>query len=971
MRNAIDISANNRTPFKHHPHYSAQILQRRSLMTASMQSSLPIGNMLRCPKTLENADVESLFLAAASMRAKERMFNNAVISVLAPSPSRPQKIMDFLRIPQYEPKNLTSRQLTRLMKALNADEAWDEMIQLYDKATDSFFLHTPPVLELIITAYEKKSEHFINSNSKQDFYLTIALSVYLEKARLLLIELRKTGITAKISGLMGKVYKLLYLYQKKTNDETYIESLKNSVDILKEGYLSTFEQYPGINLMYMLFTLGCETQDETFITQAKNIAHEMEISLMKAGGEYANNFWVYMSLLETQIVTGKGDIDTSLRRVLTINHSQGQKNGALANLTTLQSQLIHRNKSEESDILDRLNSVIEKLTNSSTEDFSAVIPSSTLLNAGFSYGGEGSVLGNGNIPFGGQLHAHIINEWDRQVARQIIQTLGLDMESEWEKFNSSIDTYIRIRMGTERLEDLHGEEHEKYDRFILNLKALLFVSPHLDSRTNVLLDFFLKKGDCRNNGQIKGIFFEAWKEIRIQKNMRKSHEEREKENISESNTFLEEAKKNVCLDVLFSHVELIANVEMYEKYNPKKTADGKFIKSNTPQSIEDHSINILIIRDPENLSVIKKVILIDSFYQTTYKLGGPGGIEIPLENITFHQDGSYEMIVGNIETDQGPVPLTIKSLYYSLDKSKQTMIVDDDDGGVYLRGLPLSSHINIDGSPNIGSFMPAADSHLSTFANKIIESTVLAKTAEQLIKYEHLLSIFYQKVELLPIHVNANGERYKLINANDTSLLPDELFSVSPERWKGFTRNGAKMTPNVIQQLKTTYYKEQPLLRETDDSYILWTPQEGENAYTTISKSDINDTGVYLLWLDTDPAPYRFGNANDTQAERNAKFQEGFQIDKSQSEKKRGWGRYAPTEEPFHILPTPPMQEGVRYYLSGIWGADADTPMQEIYPESILRNKRGSATPDRYAINPDGRNSYLVEPNWIVEKLNS
>ncbi len=228
---------------------------------------------------------------------------------------------------------------------------------------------------------------------------------------------------------------------------------------------------------------------------------------------------------------------------------------------------------------------------------------------------------------------------------------------------------------------------------------------NIDTRTNVMMDFLLGKGDCRQHAHAKQLLFDAWKTSRL-------------------NFLIDElriAKKSAAYDKAASikgrldyllrkqmfvfDSRISSMVKMNALYDPQYQ-DGKYILSDKYEDIEDHTWNGLITF-AEN-GHVESLEMADSFYQTEYGLGGRHQILTNVEDYTA--DGIIVCELPALDPDTGEtkkVPVRLRPTVYAGDRAGRGIFRHADDGAAYIRGISLGYYTNsvltILGSPEVAA----------------------------------------------------------------------------------------------------------------------------------------------------------------------------------------------------------------------------------------------------------------------------
>ena len=303
----------------------------------------------------------------------------------------------------------------------------------------------------------------------------------------------------------------------------------------------------------------------------------------------------------------------------------------------------------------------------------------------------------------------------------IFKKAELDNINHLYEFNKKIDILIRQRYGTAPLRMFYSSEHKDFDDFMKKFNGVLNVEKQDDSRTNVMADFWLGKGDCRQHAYTKQLFFDIWKTDNINKILEKSYNSLEKNDDKTFNEETEKAKSLVNLQMFVFDSIVTAPIQMEKRYLPKVdneerkilTADGSF------NEVEDHTWNGLVKLN-EN-GVIENFTKTDSFYQNEYKFGS--GIEANIEDIPTKGFLGGELEVINSATNQAEkVEVKLIPTPYAGGREKRMKFRDDDLGSPLLRGLAIDSFSTSGNKLDVGNFFDKeTNEKINDFVNKIIK----------------------------------------------------------------------------------------------------------------------------------------------------------------------------------------------------------------------------------------------------------
>ena len=580
--------------------------------------------------------------------------------------------------------------------------------------------------EGVIDVFEKGKEFGADESATLKEFYAVSLNKVgrLEDSIDVLDELSNDddARTGEVAGILGKTYKLKSERANDPNEK--IEFMERSVDALRDGFYQTYEYYPGINLVYNQIELANMKNDPSIITQAFDDAELVMYATKKAGAENTSDYWAAATLLEASVFAGDVSPRTIEKCLATSKHDW-ELGSTLSNLhkvaNTIEEQLQSANIDEPTakrlskirELIigtDERAGVIQQLESGKTaEVVDDENPKDKILESGFMYGETTTLIG-GNIRFGGQLQDHIVNRFDVKTAYEVLQFYGLDQIKNVDGFNDTIDPIIRQQFNTASLEDLYSKEHEVYDNQIKNLLQITGVNDldraNVDTRTNVMMDFLLGKGDCRQHAHAKQLLFDSWKTFQLNnlmgtlKDAQQDNDPTEKERIKNQ---IEELL-NKQLFVFDSTVS--AKVKMNGLYDPQ-FQDGKYLESDHYEDVEDHTWSGLVTFD--NDGHVMSLEMADSFYQNEYGFGGKHQVLTNVEDYTG--DGLVVTTIKALNQETGQmedVPVKLKPTVYAGNRAGRGITKHADDGAAYVRGINLGYHvesvINTISSPKVKEF---------------------------------------------------------------------------------------------------------------------------------------------------------------------------------------------------------------------------------------------------------------------------
>jgi len=507
----------------------------------------------------------------------------------------------------------------------------------------------------------------------------------------------------EVAGILGKTRKL---QSKETPDEQQkVEYMRQSVAALEEGFNATYEFYPGINLVYNQIELAKMTGDVSLIEKAFNDAELMMYSAKKAGAERTSDFWTAATLLESSIFAGEVT-PQMVQHCLETSQYDWELGSTIGNLKgvaeTISTQLTSGELDEATTerltkILGIINggtdnpgvlSVLEGESTLSVEK--ETTPNDLIVEQGFMYGETTTLIG-GNIQFGGQLQAHTVNRFDVKVAHSVMEHFGLDSIGSVEEFNQVVDGIIRKQFGTAALEDLHGDSHKVYDTQMKNLLDTLGINGQVDksvvdSRTNVMVDFLLGKGDCRQHAHAKQLLFDSWKTFKLNNLIGKLKDAHETPDITDDEQARQQIQELLSKQMMVFDSIVESKIQMNGLYDPKHDSSGSLIESDDFEPVEDHTWNGIVTFD--EAGHVASLEMADSFYQEEYGFGGRG--QIITEPSNYTEDGMAVTEISAVDEDGTvkKVPVRLKPTPYAGSRGKR-MLTHADVGAAHLRGADI------------------------------------------------------------------------------------------------------------------------------------------------------------------------------------------------------------------------------------------------------------------------------------------
>lgn len=507
----------------------------------------------------------------------------------------------------------------------------------------------------------------------------------------------------EVAGILGKVRKL---QSKEASDEQQkVEFMRQSVDALQDGFYATYEFYPGINLVYNQIELAKLTGDSSLIEKAFNDAELVMYSAKKAGAERTSDFWTAATLLESSIFAGEVTPQT-VQHCLETSQHDWELGATISNLRSVAETISVQLASGELDsvIAERLAKILDSINGDAGNpgvlrvlEGESPLPAETeaisadaLLDQGFMYGETTTLIG-GNIQFGGQLQSHIVNRFDVKVAHSVMEHFGLDAIGTVEEFNQVVDGIVRRQFGTAELEDLHGDSHKVYDTQMKNLLDVLGINDEadksvVDSRTNVMVDFLLGKGDCRQHAHAKQLLFDSWKTFRLNNLIGVLKDAHETPDIADDERARRQIQELLSKQMMVFDSTVESKIQMESFYHPKYNTNGLLVESDEFEPVEDHTWNGIITLDETGR--VASLEMADAFYQNEYGFGGRG--QVITEPSSYTEGGMFVTEISAVGNDGAAtkVPVRLRPTPYAGSRGKR-MLTHADVGAAHLRGVDL------------------------------------------------------------------------------------------------------------------------------------------------------------------------------------------------------------------------------------------------------------------------------------------
>ncbi len=650
-------------------------------------------------------------------------------------------LWDFIR--SRDVAKLDAEECSTLFHTFRDMGARQDMIGLYHQSSAHAFKTSPLIREHLAEA----------------FYKTGQVDQSLEVIEGLM---RENYASAHMYVTLGEVYQRhgedemrQYEAKKRTDAkvaerarDNALQYLKISVRVLENGFLLDFSYDVGIKLLHARLRMA-KILPEFYSGDGVTIAEMVRFAALKAGGFRANKLSIVTTLMQTDIILGlESEMERALAEIFRMVQDESRLDAIRTDIEDLRNLL-----AEDPAKLSLLENILARLktpaTTENRNEYTANIaegdePTKAIFDLGYSYGEIRSNAVFGNISYGGKLHDHVVNQWDIAIARMILNRFGLLQAPDFQRFDRTVDKRLRERFGTSDMEDLMSPAHKEYDDFMAKLLGVMAVGPQDDTRTNVMLDWWLGRGDCRSHAFVKQLLFDVWKSFHINKLLREAYgafTALQPSRRQKYHSLMKKAQRLQRMHMLVLNTTLEAPIKMKKMYQEERNAQGRRILSDTVNPIEEHTLNVLVTLDEnENITDMRAVC---AFYQNRYRFGGkkPLGGEryeagYPLNPEDILTQGRF--VAGTIQAvdpetgNAKNVPVYMAPTPYAGGRKKAGIRRNQDEcGQVRLRGIPIA------GSIHEGNLQSTLESFFDPERNRAIRKfaqLVVAKrpTAEEM-----------------------------------------------------------------------------------------------------------------------------------------------------------------------------------------------------------------------------------------------
>ncbi len=642
---------------------------------------------------------------------------------------------------------LTDEQKNFVFNVLNQSRNFQKIISLaqaLETSVDKKFINHYFIQNCIANAYYERGVEVLSQGDEAQ-----AADLFLESKKYLLKIAKETTNKfrqAEAYSKLGEVYcKQGDFLKKKGGKENkgHGSFLSKGIEYLEKAYTIDFNGNIGTRLIQQIIKKAAQEKDpnrqEAIMQHAQWLASIVYLSVLKNGSfqsadfeHHANFLKMYLFIIHSiPIITG-GELNfykTLINNVLQAKKTDQQMQTLVEELKELSQNLgavsdpsqkfhIRQMRNLLSEYIRALEAPKKMQHLKSQEDKS-------LWGKAFYFTEINSTGISGNIQFNGQLHPSIVNEWDLEVADNLVAELGLDTVYDLDGFNTTADKFLRARFATDPLEDLKSPEHQIFDKFTRNFLKIMGIEKYEDARTNVMADVFLGAGDCRHHAYAKSLLFTAWRKKIANNHLRETYGNPDP-TLSEADTRIKKWLGKVCplllTHMLVTDVVIKADVIAPKKYEARRDEQGHFIKGNGEAvAMEDHTLTIALQLDPIYNRVIKAQIC-DSFYHHNFPFAK---VDLPLST-PVDKEGNFVLHGGIIKVRNEStgelvnVDVTLHPASYAGSRSSARtdyIIKDIRPTTPQIRGMDIHEEMG-----SIDNWGPKRPKVVSEFMNKIADN---------------------------------------------------------------------------------------------------------------------------------------------------------------------------------------------------------------------------------------------------------
>jgi MAP3K TRAFs-binding domain len=240
-------------------------------------------------------------------------------------------------------KTVQNNILISLLLAFRYIEAWDEMVNLCESFSES--------LKTVLIVNQQWAFALNRRNNGDDRNKAISL---LEKI------VKDHGADAETSGLIGSIYKRLYIEARKDGSPT-APMAPAYLDKAIEAYLNGFnsdprDYYPGVNAITLLIEKG----DDASVAKSKELNPLVSFAVARRGGISSDNYWDLAAVLELACINKDWDLTKKvLPKVLMNANESWMPRTTMDNLSLLKPRLLLEQQAVSPDI----DEIMEQLRN--------------------------------------------------------------------------------------------------------------------------------------------------------------------------------------------------------------------------------------------------------------------------------------------------------------------------------------------------------------------------------------------------------------------------------------------------------------------------------------------------------------------------------------------------------------------------------------------------------------------------------
>jgi hypothetical protein len=632
---------------------------------------------------------------------------------------------------------LTMRELCALFHAYKAEGAWQSVARLFELSANREFVTSDVIREFYLVALNKvnrsevtiaAAEQFLDGGwQSRETYCALgkAHKNAYDAVRNLEEELAKPA-EAQDPRTLRNVSRAYWAFFP---GDTQLEALEDNRELAwqsafvayERGFLLESHYYPGINMVYLL-------RDAGRVEEARNLAQLVYRATVSMGGQHSPDYWAVVTLMELALfLENVGEVEAMIPHVLArvphawqaeasaqeLMRSRRAKIAAGESTNLLDAVILALVERAEAMLgaldgtengrasalrknLGTIRSIVEADGPAMAFDPVSTAPTATpIMDAvrasAFEFDSFDSAFIAGSIPYGGQLHSTVFNRRDVELGQQVVERLGLDTLSDPFAVLDRLDAFLATRFGLQTetgerpLETLDTPEHREMDRIMRDVMAYMGVASTSDSRTNLMADVALGRGDCRHANYAMAFLFNVWKAMRTRQLLIAEHDAWSRGNMSAYGTSLAQARDIDRFHLMVFDVDvqgaLATESHFVEIFGrdfdvPVRDAAGRYVeRPEGAHRTEEHTLTGLIVLNDDG--EVTSGQLRDAFYHQAYPWKT---FDTDFSTLATHGTIAAGSVVAvDAEGKEVRVPITLKPTTYAGERSRENV----DEGGQF------------------------------------------------------------------------------------------------------------------------------------------------------------------------------------------------------------------------------------------------------------------------------------------------